>query len=398
MYAYPWTAVHEGVRPMLSAISVRAGCDAVSVAFTYHHAKLLAPHGPRPTMHFADANGVYFRPTLSRYRDTGIQPNVSSLAIERDVLAEVRAQARQIGIALRAWIVCLHNSGQATRHPDAAQMTVYGDPLLFSLCPSHPDVREYVTQLIVDVAVTYEPDAIELESLEYLPFTHGHHHELTGVALDPYHEFLLGLDFNPHTRADMERRGVDVERVAEFVRGELDRFFAGGSECTGVGFDYLPHVLFAHPEVAAFLQARVAIVTELFDEVARAVRSVANTAVHAILSMWRPVHLAWAEGYSPSQLVEIVDRLGLPAYYPLGRIAPEVVHLRREIGDLSAVTALVDAGAPLVTSEAELAATTDLLRSLGINDLAFYNYSLVRSEVLDWIRHATRGRDRGSPA
>jgi hypothetical protein len=361
------------------------------MAFHYHSGKLLQPHAPRPRLHFSDIDGVQFRPSLSRYRDTGIKPNVSRRALERDVLEEVRVEADALGLDVIAWIVCLHTSGQAARHPEAAQTTVYGDPLAFSLCPSHPDVREYVTQLVVDVAVTYEPSAVELESLEYLPFSHGHHHELAGIALDPYHEFLLGLDFNPHTRADMEQRGVDVERVASFVRSELDRFFAGHAEETGAGFDYLPKVFLARPEVLAFMQARMAIITELFAHVAGAVRAASRTKVHAILSMWRPVHHAWAEGYDPASLAAIVDRIGLPAYYPPAGIAREVVHLRRDLGSLESVTGLVDAGAPLVTCEAGLIAAADLLQSLGINALAFYNYSLVREETLDWIRIATRG-------
>jgi hypothetical protein len=230
------------------------------------------------------------------------------------VLAEVREQAGAIGLDLIAWIVCLHTSGQASRHPEAAQTAVYGDPLTFALCPSHPDVREYVKQLVVDAAIRYEPVAVELESVEYLPFSHGHHHELAGVRLDPYHEFLLGLDFNPHTRSDVERRGVDVERVAWFVRAELDRFFAGHVQETGAGFDYLPRVLLGQPELVDFLNARVAIITDLIGEIADAVRAESNARVHAILSMWRPLHLACVEGHDPARLATVLDRVGLPAY------------------------------------------------------------------------------------
>ena len=392
MYAYPWSAVDEGVRPMLSAISERAGCDAVSVAFHYHSGKLLQPHLPRPRTQFADTNGVHFRPTIDRYRDTGIKPNVSALARERDVMREIRTETDKVGLALIAWIVCLHTSGQATRRPDVAQQTVYGDPLTYSLCPSHPDVQEYVKQLVVDAAVTYEPEAVELESLEYLPFSHGHHHELSGVALDPYHDFLLGLDFNPHTEADMQRRGVDVERVRVFVRRELDRFFAGHAESTGAGLDHLVQVLLEEPEIAAFVRARVAIITGLLSDIADAVRSSSRSKVHAILSMWRPVHVCWADGYSPAAIASVVDRIGLPAYYPADQAVNEVVHLNRWVDDLSKVTALVDAGAPLVTSEADLAGLTASILDAGIRSLSFYNYSLVRETTLDWIRRATRGQ------
>ena len=375
---------------MLGAIATRAGCDAVCMAFHYHSGKLLQPHSGSRRLHFSESEGVQFRPTAERYTHIGIKPNVNAAVSKRDVLSDVREEAERIGLDLVAWIVCLHTSGQASRHPEAAQMTVYGDPLTFALCPSHPDVREYVKQLVVDVAVTYEPAAVELESVEYLPFLHGHHHELAGVALDPYHEFLLGLDFNPHTRADMERRGVDVERVAFFVRSELDRFFDRQAEETGAGFDYVAQLLLSQPELVAFLRARLEIITELLGEIVSAVRAESRSKVHAILSMWKPLHLGWVEGYDPARLEGVLDRIGLPAYYEPAGIAREVTHLGRALTSLDKVTALVDAGAPLTRSAADLDAAVKTIRRFGINHINFYNYSLVRGETLDWVREATR--------
>lgn len=392
MYAYPWSARDEGVAQVLEAIAQRAGCDSVCMAFNYHSGKLLQPHSSNSRLSFS-SGGVHFRPTAERYADISIKPNVSQLSIERDLLADVREQADRMGLGLVAWIVCLHTSGQASRHADAAQTTVYGDPLEFALCPSHPDVREYVTQLVVDVAVNYEPSAVELESVEYLPFGHGHHHELSGVRLDAYQEFLLGLDFNPHTKADMEQRGVDVERVASFVRRELDRFFDRHVEETGVGFDYLPQVLLRNPDLLEFLRARESIITELITDIAQAVHAESRSKVHVILSMWKPLHLGWVEGYDAARLLPVVDRLGLPAYYEPAGIAREVVHLGREISDFAKVTALIDAGAPLTTVPADLVTAVDTVRGFGIDHLNFYNYSLIRRENLDWIRLATRGGD-----
>jgi hypothetical protein len=62
--------------------------------------------------------------------------------------------------------------------------------------------------------------------------------------------------------------------------------------------------------------------------------------------------------------------------------------------DFDNVTALIDAGAPRVTSTVELAAAVDAVRAFGVDHVNFYNYSLVREETLDWIRAVTRGSDR----
>ena len=375
---------------MLRSIAERSSCDAICIACHYHSGKLLLPHKGGPHLHFSELDGVHFRPTPERFSETVIKPNVSRLATGRDVLAEVREESGRLGLDLIAWIVCLHTSGQAGRYLEAAQTNVYGDPLTFALCPSHPDVREYVKQLVVDVAVKYDPVAVELESVEYLPFSHGHHHELAGVALDPFHEFLLGLDFNPHTRADMERRGVDVERVADFVRRQLDRYFDRSAEETGAGLEYVLQLMLARPELVDFLRARLAIVTELITEIAMAVRAQSRAKVTAILSMWRPLHLAWVEGYDPASLASVVDRIALPVYYEPAGIAREIVHLSRVIDGLERVTALVDACPPLTRGPADLRAAVETVRGLGIDHINFYNYSLVRQETLDWIRLATR--------
>jgi hypothetical protein len=322
-----------------------------------------------------------------------LKPNVSTLAADGDVIAEIQEQAARSGLGIVAWIIGLHTSSQAKKHPGAAQTTVYGDPLGFCLCPSHPDAREYVTQLVVDVAVTYQPVAVELESIEYMPLHHGYHHELGGVRLDPYHDFLLGLDFNPHTKADMERRGVDVDRVSSFVRRELDRFFAGHVQETGVGFDYLPKVLLSNPDLGDFLRARIAIITDLITDITTAVHTQSACKVHVITSLWRPFHLGWIEGYDTARLASVVDRLVLPAYYDLAGIAREVVNLGRELETFDKVTAILDVGTTSIATPADLVAAVDAIRAFGIDHINFYNYSQVRDEALDWIRLATRNAD-----
>ena len=267
---------------------------------------------------------------------------------------------------------------------------MYGKPLTFSLCPSHPEVREFLKTLLVDIAVNYEPDALELESVEYLPFMHDHHHELIGVTFDPFTEVLLGLDFHPSTREEMSRRGVDVERVAWFVKSTLDRFFATGQEETGVGWEYFASVFLEEPELWKFMRARIDIITDLVKELSDAVHEARDIPVRAIVSWWRPLHLAWLEGHSAAELTKVADRVSFPFYYDTPGIVREAVHLRRQIGSFERLTACLNAIPPQTRSLEDLENAVAALRDFSIDHFQFYNYSFVREEVLDWIRLATR--------
>lgn len=390
LYAYPWSLQDEGIERALTAIQERAGADAVCLPFQYHSGKFLQPHSPTDKVHFTEPAAHHFLPEKNRYAGTAIKPVVSRLAKEHDPLRLAREVTKKKGMELVAWVVCLHNSVLATAHPDLAQQTVYGEPLTFSLCPSHPEVREFLKTLLVDIAVNYEPDVIELESVEYLPFMHDHHHELIGVTFDPFMEVLLGLDFHPSTCEDMSRRGVDVERVAYFVKTMLDRFFATGQEESGVGWEYFASAFLEEPELWKFMRARIDIITDLVKELSETVHDARGIPVRAIVSWWRPLHLAWLEGHSATELIKVADGVSFPFYYDAPGIIREAVHLRRQIRSFERLTACLNAIPPQTRSLEDLQIAVTVLRDFGINDFEFYNYSLIREEVLDWIRIATR--------
>ena len=104
-------------------------------------------------------------PIPRRYAGLRITPQVSRLATEVDVLADLLTRAGRRGLAVRAWTVFLHNTTLGSRHPDCAPQNVFGDPYITNLCPANPDVRAYARALAADLA-SHGVETILAESLE----------------------------------------------------------------------------------------------------------------------------------------------------------------------------------------------------------------------------------------
>ncbi len=392
VYTFPWSLAEEGVERVLDDLQEQARCNSVVVAFTYHSAKFLHPR-PHPHFHFTEPATAYFRPSESRYGQTSIRPVRSELARGRDVLAEVRAATRERGMRLHAWVLCLHSSVLGSLHPNAVVRNAFGDPHPFALSPSHPDVREYLCALVADIVESYEPDRVELESVEYVPTEHGHHHELDGIALDHLHRALLGLDFSDHALTDLQTRGVDAERARERVRRRLSAFFSD----SGAPVD-ATSVLAEEPEIAAFFRERLQIIADLAQTVREAARSAGRTGVDVILSPWsRRVSELWLEGHSPALLAQAVDRLIAPLYFPdAADVGAELDALEQELGALEQVTPILLLLEQMTPNAEQLRLAVTEVQRRGIQRLNLYNHAFVRLETLGWIRQAAPEAGEGA--
>lgn len=220
LYTYAWDLEDEGYDRAVGRIA-GAGFTAVNLATSYHAGKFILPHNPRRKVHFAEDGALYFQPDLSKYGR--LQPRVSSLvSADESPVSRLQASTHRHGLSYVAWTVCLHNSWLGERYPDTVMHTAFGDPLIHSLSPAHPDVREYLLAMVEDLVSRHEVAAIELESPGYMGFTHGYHHEIFGVELDPVQEQLLSISFNPVEIAGATEAGIDAEGIRRRVAGLLD--------------------------------------------------------------------------------------------------------------------------------------------------------------------------------
>jgi hypothetical protein len=393
MWTYPWDLVDTGVDRARGTLEERAGVTGVNVAAIYHAGKFLHVHNPQRKMVFPESGTLYFPPDDAWHGKLRLEPPVWEVAEQRDVWGELRAAASSRDLEVTAWVLGLHNSGLGTRHPDCTVRNVFGDRMVTDLCANHPDVREYAVAAIGDVARSLPVDRVLVESLEYMPFRHGFHHEVIGVPTGPTIDLLMVLCFCEHCTRAASAAGVDTEAVAAWVRTTVEDHladpFAGTPE---LSWEELRGA--ADGELGGYLDARQEAVCSLIEEVADAVRSDSD-ARFAVLDFGPlyangPDGRAWESGLDLERAVRVADEVH-PTFY----FTDADVHRAK----VEEYVGLLDGAVPMVAALRAILPQTssadDLLaqvRPLAPHaaGLSFYNYGFMALQTLDWIATATR--------
>src|SRR5579875_3642823 len=175
IYCYPWDIMDETPAQFCRNVKEQCGVDTVSMAVSYHAAKLILPQNPRRKVYYPDDGSLYFQPDPAAFVGSPIQPHVGALTREQDVLAALCAAAAQAQLDVIAWTVCLHNTRLGEAYPEYAPRNAFGDHVITYLCPAQPAVRHYLCALVADLARRYPVRAIQLEAAHHMPFVHGFH-------------------------------------------------------------------------------------------------------------------------------------------------------------------------------------------------------------------------------
>ena len=155
VWVYPEELEH--VPPDALAEQVLAlGCDAVATAVVYHRARRVLPRHGRVSV--LRSCTVYLEPDRGRY-GTLVPAGAPTPALLR-----FRDACDRAGLAFRAWIVPLHHDGLADEHPRLAAQLLDGSLAGHALCPSQPEVVEYVAALAADVAAQLGPETVDVEA------------------------------------------------------------------------------------------------------------------------------------------------------------------------------------------------------------------------------------------
>jgi hypothetical protein len=239
-------------------------------------------------------------------------------------------------------------------------------------------VRAYVTTLVAEHA-RYGVDAIRAESLHFHGLRHGYHHERYFERLGPVAEALLGLCFCVHCRAAAQAAGVPADSVREQVRGEIrTRLTDERAAAEPARLDEL-----ADGAVAAYVDASAATVASLAREAAE---TAAGLGMRLTFMDGDGPGKGWLSGIDLPQLAAVVPQIETLGYAP----TPEQVRDKVAAFALHGVTpgALAVILRPMAEdcdSAENLAAKVTILRELGVPEVEFYHYGLMRLSSLDRI-------------
>ncbi|MEU6231507.1 hypothetical protein [Kitasatospora sp. NPDC047058] len=382
--AFATDLLDEGADTFFGNLTDRAGVGGVTLASVYHEARDVFPHNPRRVVRYLEPGAAYFRPDPARWAGRRLRPTPSTAIGDRDPFAEAAAEAQRRGLGLHAWTVFCHNDRLGFEHPDCAPANAFGDRHLTELCPAAPEVREYAVTLVGELA-RYGVRTVRAESLHFHGLRHGYHHERYFEELGPVAEALLGICFCAHCRAAATRTGVPADEVAAAVRTELRRRLADDAAAAEPGaLDEL-----AGGALAAYVDASAATVTSLAAEVT------AEAQRHGMRLNFMDgggPGKGWLAGIDLPALTGATHRIETLGYAR----TPEAVREKIAAFALHGVrpqelAVILRPMASDCDGPANLAAKIAVLRALGVPEVGFYHYGLMRLSSLDRIGAALAG-------
>lgn len=378
--AFATDLIDEGADTFFGNLTDRAGVGGVTLASVYHEARDVFPHNPRRVLRYLEPGAAYFRPDPVRWAGRRLAPMPAGAIGDRDPFAEAAEEAQRRGLGLHAWTVFCHNDRLGFRHPEVSPENAFGDRHLTELCPANPEVREYATTLVGEFA-RYGVDAIRAESLHFHGLRHGYHHERYFELLGPVTEALLGICFCAHCRANA---GPDADHVRGVVRSELRARLADEHRAAEpVALDEL-----ADGAVAAYLDAACRTVSSLAAEVTEAA---AADGMRLTFMDGSGPGSGWLAGIDLPALSRVTHQIETLGYTR----TPEAVREKVAAFALHGVrpeqlAVILRPMAEDCDSPENLAAKVAVLRELGVPEVEFYHYGLMRLSSMDRIGHALR--------
>lgn len=385
VYLYPWDLLDEGVAEVAARLR-DIGADTVTLAASYHAGKFIRPHGRSGKVYFPEDGTVYFRHRPKRYGR--VKPLPNAMLADHDPFDRLAREAPDLHRI--AWTVCCHNSALGQLHPDLAARNGFGDPLIYSLSPAHPDVRAYLVALCADLADRHELEAITLETPGWLPWEHGYHHEFQLLPLNEWLGVLMGLDFCPAVIEAARAAGIDAEPLRRRTVRAIESWLAADLHVEpDRARDWLLADLVAEPAWSAFLNWRCRCVADLVAEIRAGMPR--GTELRVIPSVQRPTARGWVEGSDLAMLAGACDALEICAYEPTtAAVAADIHDVRRRVGETARLNAILRPTHPDLGGGAEAAAAARVLRRAGVEGIAFYNYGHWRLPALERVREALR--------
>lgn len=370
LYLYPWDAAGSQMAGVLGRIAA-AGINTVKVAAIYHTGKILLTANSSARVRFPEDGAVYFRPFSEEWHNLALKPPISRLCATGDPLAEICAEAPRHGLAVGAWVVCLHNRAITAARPDVSTVNAYGDRYPHSLCPMQPEVRQYLRGMVQELAGRPLRNIV-LEAAGFVPFRHYSYVQVEGVEVGDWENLLLSLCFCEACVRELP----GMMKVRALVRAELDEFLRTG----------LPR----NPAQAAgalkpLLSARTNAITDLVrlmsETAARGGKRLSVIASGGPADVLTGIDLAKIGRYSAA-----VDF----AYYDAANAALD--------GQLAAVCAaippscmtdlLLRPGFPDARSAEDIGDKLSIGRKIGLANFSFYNYGLLPAQAWEWMKQA----------
>ena len=379
VYAYPWDVLESGPTRFADILASQRLTE-VTIAVSYHAGKFLRTRSDSSRVYFPEDGTVYFEPDLKRYGRIKPVPHPDKKL--RQVAAGL-VQADRLGV--HAWTVVFHNSRLGVAYPDATVRNAWGDRYPYSLCPVNPEVAAFGVALVEDLSRALSVASIVLETIGFLPYAHGYHHEFAQTKITPWMSVLLALCFCEHCLKESKREtGIDSNALRKRVEAKVDDYLQSAVDIPAdIALAWTTADILSDEELSGYLKWRSRRVSELLKQF----RAAVSAKLAIIPTIQRPTASTWIEGSDIKALAEIADYLEVPFYEPTAQraIADAWDTLHRTGNDPTKIRALLRPGPPDLGDGQELVEAIQGIAQLGIRDFAFYNWGLLRKRDFERI-------------
>lgn len=387
-WCYPWDLEDEGHDRALGRLAGEIGVDGISVAAVLDDLTEFRSREFKVQRTITRRAAAHFQPSGKHYENTRLRPTAAAWMKSRNPLAKIADLARQHSLKCRAWAVCCRNSHLAARQPLAACVDVFGDPIEARLCPSNPDVREYVAALVEDLSSNYPLDGIELDDLGFGGSERSRGRCNTGVAFGPIGGIgtLRDWCFCPSCRQRAQEADIEVQEVTAAVLDCLGPILRAEPIASATIGD----VLGERPCLAEYHRMRCEAVRTLVQMVRK--RTDKPLWLHAAADSFR-------SGADPSILRECCDGLIVPPADETAPILPDrVEQVVRSCGGPDRVEVGTLCYPPCVADGPALVTWVRQAWQRGHAAIGFSNYGAAPEPCLDWVRQAIRFARRDARA
>jgi hypothetical protein len=389
IHAFPWDAAVEGSSAMIDALGA-LGCNTLLLSVNYHRARLFRPRQPGLGYYSRPIDWMDFEPEHALYAAGFPLPPLNPDGFVVSAVQECRDHCKRSGLAFTAGVTGCHNTTIGLARPDYTVRNAFGNCYAFALCPGHPEVRAYLLGLVRDVCRNLAPEAILLDSFSFLNAVHREHHELMFVPPGVAGEHLLALCLCEHCRAHADRNGVDPEAIQATVRRLVEAALRHEGHVGNPGFDEaeLAALLMEEPELYAFEQVRQQIVRSLMLEAAEIAREYGCEVDMNSGLLARPSARGWTEGGTLRDRAEACRHVYVQAHFrQTGQSHQDLAWAATVLPPERLVLATMMSD-DFVNSANELRARVEYATGLGAAGVSLYNYGLLTSRRLGWIRDA----------
>jgi hypothetical protein len=211
----PW---NHTTRPdgLLERAAGEVGIDHLTVPVIAGERTQFRLWGGYESPHFHTEGGWHYPPQAKRYGSCGVRPRPARWCGTRDVLADIRGRADQLGLRLVLRIELGRIRPLVEHTPELRCRNAWGDELLaYGPCVCSSSFRELLRASLADLA-RYEPAGFELASPTLNP-------AWLGAGPDPGRAPLASCCFCAACRQIAAMAGIDADAAAQEVRAAVER-------------------------------------------------------------------------------------------------------------------------------------------------------------------------------